>query len=251
MRKRLIISLWFTIILISVYPSFSWSTYYTVCIDPGHGGIHYGSTGPVYGVREKNANLAVGLALKNKIEFYVSPVLMTRTTDITVYNDVRAAMANDSGAAYFISVHHNGDTDTSVNGTETYYCNAEYTEWFGGLWRGLDIMYGARDSTFAKKVRLALRDSLHHTYRCSPQHLCGGPGPCCMVCYDVLRNTIMQSTLSEASFITNPWVEEQFYYNTGYIAKEAGAICKGWWSTYLMGGLGIVKNAYSTGSGSS
>jgi hypothetical protein len=60
----------------------------------------------------------------------------------------------------------------------------------------------------------------------------------------------MQSTLSEASFITNPWVEYQFYYNTNYIDKEAGAICTGWWSTYLQGGLGIVRNAYSTASGS-
>jgi hypothetical protein len=68
-----------------------------------------------------------------------------------------------------------------------------------------------------------------------------------MKCFYVLLNTTMASVLSEASFITNPWVEYQFYAQTGYVDKEAGAICEGWWSSFLMGGLGIVKNAYSTG----
>ena len=250
MKKRSVI-FWLILMNALLIPS-ELLAYYYVCIDPGHGGIHSGSVGPVYGVLEKNANLTVALALRDKIEDYVYPVFMIRTTDTTVYNDVRAWRANhaNDGAPvnYFISVHHNGWPDTSRNGTETYHCNAEYTD--SGDWRGTDIMYGARDSTFAKKVRLVLRDSLQHTYRCSRQILCGDTTqPCCMVCYDVLRLTTMQSTLSEASFLTNPWVEYQFYHNTDYINKEAGAICEAWWSTYLMGGLGIVKNAYSTGLG--
>lgn len=252
MQNKIILLSCFALVLHFFYPSRSEGTYYVVCIDPGHGGSDSATVGPIYGVFEKNANLTVGLALRDKILYYVYPVLMTRTTDKYVFLYNRAAMANDSGAAYFISVHHNASSDTSVNGTETYNCNAAYTDSeFGYQSRGFDVMYGARDSTFAKKVRLTLRDSLQHTYRCTPQHMdCGDSVPCCMVCYYVLRNTIMQSTLSEASFITNPWVEYQFYYNTNYIDKEAGAICTGWWSTYLQGGIGIVKNAYSTGLGS-
>lgn len=248
MKKKVIILLYFAVILHFFYPSCSEGTYYVVCIDPGHGGSDSATVGPVYGVREKNANLTVALALRDKILYYVYPVLMTRETDIFRSLHFRAAMANDSGAAYFISVHHNSSADTSVNGTETYYCDSKTTSTeFGNIFRGFPLMYSARDSTFAKKVRLALRDSLQHTYRCSPQHLCGGSGPCCMKCFYVLLNTTMASVISEASFITNPWVEYQFYHNTGYIDKEAGAICKGWWSSYLMGGFGIVKNAYSTG----
>jgi len=172
-----------------------------VCIDPGHGGTDPGALGKVYGVKEKDANLTVALALRDKIILSQSlyRVFMIRTTDETIYNNVRAEMAKDAGAAYFISVHHNSSNDTSVNGTEAYYCNAEYTD--SGEWRGIPIMYGARDSTFAKKVRLTLRDSLQHTYRCSPQILCSGSGPCCMSCYTVLKNTTMPSVLSEASFI--------------------------------------------------
>ncbi len=254
MKKVLILSLWSTIIVVMFDFSFAFG-WYDVCIDPGHGGKDYpGAVGPIYGVCEKDANLTVSLALRDKIEYYIYPVLMTRETDTTVSFYHRAWMANNANGVnpvnYFISVHHDGDTDTSVNGTSTFYCDAEYTDSiFGPLWRGPDLMYSARDSTFAKKVRLTLRDSLQHRYRCSPQSLCGGPGPCCMTCYYVLQNTKMASVLSEASYITNPWVEEQFYYNTDYIDKEAGAICKGWWSSYLMGGLGIVKNAYSTGGG--
>jgi N-acetylmuramoyl-L-alanine amidase len=255
MKKELIVSLGITILLVLINYSFSFGYYY-VCIDPGHGGSDSATVGPVYGVHEKDANLMVSLVLRDKIQNYIYPVYMTRTIDTTVFlydRVMKANTINDGGPVnYFISVHHNSDDDTSTNGTETYHCNAAYTDTeFGHQSRGFDIMYGARDSTFAKKVRLALRDSLQHRYRCSRQSLCGDTTkPCCMVCYYVLRNTIMQSTLSEASFITNPWVEYQFYYNTDYIDKEAGAICMGWWSTYLQGGLGIVKNAYSTGSGS-
>jgi hypothetical protein len=134
--------------------------------------------GPVYGVFEKDANLTVASALKSKIEYYISPVYMTRTIDTTVTLYRRAWLANNandgSPVNCFISVHHNWDDDTSTNGTETYHCNAEYTDTiFGPLWRGPGLMYGARDSTFAKKVRLALRDSLQHRYRCSRQSLCG------------------------------------------------------------------------------
>jgi len=242
MKKKVIHLLCLVVILYFLFPSCSEGTYYVVCIDPGHGGWDSATVGPVYGVFEKDANLTVGLALRDKILYYVYPVLMTRETDIFRSLYFRAAMANDSGAAYFISVHHNASTDTSVNGTETYYCDAEYTDnIFGPLWRGPDLMYSARDSTFAKKVRLTLRDSLQHIYRCSPQILCGGSGPCCMTCFYVLRNTTMQSVISEASFITNPWVESQFYANTDYIDKEAAAICTGWRSTYLMGGISTVR----------
>jgi len=253
MKKTLIVAFWLTVVLVCVNFSLSFGYYY-VCIDPGHGGSDSATVGPIYGVFEKDANLTVALLLKNKIEYYIYPVLMTRTIDTTKSLHERVEMANtanDGGPVnYFISVHHNSDNDTSVNGTETYHCDTAYTDSaFGYQSRGFEEMYGARDSTFAKKVRLVLRDSLQHTYRCSPQHLCGGPGPCCMKCWYVLRNTIMQSTLSEASFITNPWVEYQFYHNTDYIDKEAGAISEAWWSTYLMGGLGLVKDAYSTGLG--
>lgn len=248
MKKRSVI---FWLLLMSVLrfssPSFA---YYYVCVDPGHGGNDPGAVGTTYNVSEKDANLAIALLLKNKIEFYIAPVLMTRMTDTTVLLGVRVDIANlangGAGVNQFISVHHNSASDTSVNGTETYFCNAETTD--AGTSRGVMIMYGARDSTFAKKLRLVLRDSLHLTYRCSPQHLCGDTTqPCCMNCFYVLRNTIMQSVLSEASFITNPWVEYQFKNNTDYINKEAGAICTGWWSTYLQGGIAVIRNGYSEG----
>jgi N-acetylmuramoyl-L-alanine amidase len=89
MKNKIILLSCFALVLHFFYPSRSEGTYYVVCIDPGHGGSDSATVGPVYGVREKNANLTVALALKSKIEYYIYPVYMTRTIDTTILNDVR------------------------------------------------------------------------------------------------------------------------------------------------------------------
>jgi N-acetylmuramoyl-L-alanine amidase len=146
MKKTLIVSLGITILLVLIIYSFSFGYYY-VCIDPGHGGSDSATVGPVYGVHEKDANLMVSLVLRDKIQYYIYPVYMTRTIDTTVFlydRVMKANTINDGGPVnYFISVHHNSSADTSVNGTETYHCNTAYTDGeFGYQSRGWDIMYG-------------------------------------------------------------------------------------------------------------
>jgi N-acetylmuramoyl-L-alanine amidase len=54
---------------IFVDPGFLSLTFYTMLVDPGHGGSQSGNVGRVYGPLEKDANLRVGLASKNLIKF--------------------------------------------------------------------------------------------------------------------------------------------------------------------------------------
>ncbi len=74
-------------------------------IDPGHGGSDPGAINSK--VTEKAINLIVALQLEKKLLAAGQQVMMSRRTDITVSLDGRCKMANDWGADYFVSVHHN------------------------------------------------------------------------------------------------------------------------------------------------
>lgn len=119
----------------------------TVFIDPGHGGPY--RAGRVYGVTEKELNLAIALELRAVLEKRGHRVGMSRTTDRAVclsdiptwnwsesagwryYADgaansgtvpkddlqARCNIANDMGADVFVSIHNNAG---GGRGTETY-----------------------------------------------------------------------------------------------------------------------------------
>ena len=93
-----------------------------IAVDPGHPPA--GASGPT-GLREAEANLAVGLALKAILERQGARVLMTRTTDTAVGLYERTALAEQGNAEVLVSVHNNAFPD-GVNpwansGTSTYY----------------------------------------------------------------------------------------------------------------------------------
>ncbi len=78
-----------------------------VCIDAGHGGKDPGCHGDL--VKEKDIALAVSLKLGKYIEsnFPEIKVIYTRTTDVFVELNERAAIANRNHADIFICVHCN------------------------------------------------------------------------------------------------------------------------------------------------
>ena len=78
-----------------------------VCIDSGHGGKDPGCHGDL--VKEKDVALAVSLKLGKYIEqnFPDIKVVYTRTTDVFVELNERAAIANRNKADIFICVHCN------------------------------------------------------------------------------------------------------------------------------------------------
>ena len=78
-----------------------------VVIDPGHGGEQDGAVG-VCGVKEKDVVLAVSLktaALINQTK--TVRARLTRTSDHDIPLTDRPEMANELGAALFVSVHAN------------------------------------------------------------------------------------------------------------------------------------------------
>ncbi len=94
----------------------------TIVVDPGHGGSDPGATG-VTGLREKVINLAVAKNLVTLLEEAGANVIMTRSGDQSVSNQMRVELANESKADIYISIHANASPDPESNGTETHYCS--------------------------------------------------------------------------------------------------------------------------------
>ncbi len=76
-----------------------------VVVDPGHGGKDPGAT--ANGVREKDINLGIGLALEAVLRSRGFEVRMTRRTDVYLKLQERTDIANQANADVFVSVHAN------------------------------------------------------------------------------------------------------------------------------------------------
>ncbi len=101
----------------------------TVVIDPGHGGHDPGCHGA--SSKEKHVCLAVGKFLAEAIQnnFPDVKVLMTRSTDVFIPLNERAAIATRNKADLFISIHCNAILNASKTmGTETYVLGLHATE---------------------------------------------------------------------------------------------------------------------------
>lgn len=79
--------------------------YFTVCLDPGHGGMDRGNQDA--GREEAIDNMNLALKMKADLEAANIAVVMTRTEDVKVTLKERVAIANASGADYFVSLHRN------------------------------------------------------------------------------------------------------------------------------------------------
>lgn len=90
----------------------------TIVIDPGHGGS---DPGAVLGTRyEKNDNLRLGLAVRDRLQAAGQKVVMTRTSDVYVPLLDRSAISNNNNADLFVSLHRNGSVNPLVNGVENF-----------------------------------------------------------------------------------------------------------------------------------
>ncbi|MBZ5697432.1 MAG: N-acetylmuramoyl-L-alanine amidase [Acidobacteriia bacterium] len=95
-----------------------------IVIDAGHGGHDTGTIGPT-GLMEKDLCLDVALRVGRLIEQRLpgAEVIFTRDDDTFVPLEQRTAIANESRADLFLSIHANSSQDHKARGIETYYLN--------------------------------------------------------------------------------------------------------------------------------
>lgn len=95
-------------------------TFTTVVVDAGHGGKDNGAFRR-YGGAEKHAALDVASRLASKLRESQFRVVMTRSSDVFIPLDQRAATSNRQSNAIFVSVHFNDSGRRGIRGFETYY----------------------------------------------------------------------------------------------------------------------------------
>lgn len=94
-----------------------------VVLDPGHGGHDQGTQGPT-GLLEKELVLDVALRLGALVEERLGgEVVYTRRTDEFIGLEERTAIANESRADLFLSIHANSSPVRRVSGAEVFYLN--------------------------------------------------------------------------------------------------------------------------------
>jgi N-acetylmuramoyl-L-alanine amidase len=93
-----------------------------ILLDPGHGGKDTGKVNGPFKYNEKAATLDTAARLKLLLEKQGYEVFFTRTKDVFLDLDDRAALAGKLGADLFISLHYNAGPagDTTADGVETY-----------------------------------------------------------------------------------------------------------------------------------
>jgi N-acetylmuramoyl-L-alanine amidase len=96
-----------------------------VVIDPGHGGNDTGAKGPA-GTQEKMVTLNLARSIAEQLKDSCR-VLLTRSDDYRLELSERTAMANQSKADIFISLH-TGSSFVSTTGGETVYFYQQFLE---------------------------------------------------------------------------------------------------------------------------
>lgn len=107
-----------------------------VAIDPGHGGVDPGMSGPIgrrQFLTEKNVTLGIARALERELLARGIGVVLTRTTDTLISRSDRGRIAGQAGAHVLVSIHVNAANPAWRNaagarGFETYFLGEALTE---------------------------------------------------------------------------------------------------------------------------
>jgi N-acetylmuramoyl-L-alanine amidase len=187
-----------------------------VCIDAGHGGRDHGKEG-AGGILEKDINLAIARAIRDRIETELGiEVVMTRDDDRMLDLVERTEIANTTGCDLFVSVHCNAWFHAGTNGFESYFLSPARSESekalqrfeneAGGgatseprgdvefiLWDLVQNAYIAESSTFAEYIQREMTARLGIPSRGVKQ-----------AGFVVLQGAKMPAVLIETAFLSNP-----------------------------------------------
>ncbi len=143
-----------------------------VVLDSGHGGSDTGAVnGTLY---EKTVTLDIANRLKTLLEADGATVYLTRNCDCDKSNNDRYTLANSVSGNILVSIHLNGSTNSSKDGTQ-------------GLWGKKN-----KDQAFTKVIHQALTGSLGVPDLGVTNFASG-----------VLLKSNMPATIAETIFITN------------------------------------------------
>ncbi len=195
------------------------STISAIAIDAGHGGADVGTLGPE-GTLEKDVTLGVARRLQAAIQRRLGlRVVLTRSGDVDVTLDERAAIANNNRADLFISLHANASMRETATGAEVFHLSpVEYEdpddaqpagEWVpvvsGGArrldivrWERAQLRFVDRSAVWAR----TLAEELRVRVPMSPRGVQHAP-------LRVLVGANMPAALVEMGFISNPGQEIQ------------------------------------------
>ena len=150
-------------------------------IDLGHGGYDPGAVGKG-GTKESDVVLKIGKYLESMLKEVDLDVRFTRMSDKYVSLGDRVEFANNFGADYFLSIHVNSASDSSVRGVEVWQYNNDdkyLNEFCSSLCNEISGIFNIRN----RGVKLS--KGLY-----------------------VLKNTSMKAALLEVDFISNSIVED-------------------------------------------
>ena len=166
-------------------------------IDLGHGGHDPGAIGPNK-THESDIVLAIGKELNELLKGYELEVKFTRLSNVYLSLSERAKIANDFKADYFLSIHINSATDSSVRGVEVWQYsnrNDKLNKFSNGLCEDVAKIFNVRN----RGVKLSQKLS-------------------------VLKNTDMPAALIEVDFISNINAEKDL--NISSNIKEVASVIK-------------------------
>jgi N-acetylmuramoyl-L-alanine amidase len=129
---------------------------WTVVIDPGHGGTEEGAKGPD-GLLEKDAMLALSKTVQDVLVRRGYRVVTTRSSDVGVGLEDRAASANAAKADVFISLHANASRTPTAHGTEVFYLSLDASDRAAALLAESENLGGSASGGSAEK-NAAARD---------------------------------------------------------------------------------------------
>ncbi|MBM5806189.1 MAG: N-acetylmuramoyl-L-alanine amidase [Cyanobacteria bacterium M_surface_10_m2_179] len=172
---------------------------YKVVIDPGHGGPDPGAVG-INGLRETDVVLDVSLQVAQLLQAKGVQVLLTRTSEVDVDLPPRVALANNSRADLFLSIHANALSLSrpDVNGIETFF-----------------FQEGP-----SRRLAEAVQTQMLRISPSSPDRG-ARPGR-----FFVIRRTVMPSALAEMGFVTGQ-LDSPRLADPGFRRRMAVAITTG------------------------
>ncbi|MFA0741291.1 MAG: hypothetical protein DFNUSKGM_001401 [Candidatus Fervidibacter sacchari] len=172
-----------------------------IVVDAGHGGKDPGAMSPPRPGKpqlvEKHLTLDIAFRLKRLLEEAGYKVIMTRTEDVYVPLPERVAIANNSQADAFVSVHLNSFPQPGAQwGTEVYFWTPQSYPLAESIYRNLLAILGRKGNGIRQRQLY------------------------------VVRHTVMPSVLVEPCYLNHP-EEEELLRDENFREKIAIAICRG------------------------